>query len=240
MSKNATKEYYDKRWSSENSFDSPPNSERVNRIANACENICVTIESPKILDVGCGNGWIIQAVFERIGSSANYFGLEPSLVGTKNSATRNPTATIRQGFLGDVVFPHSDITICSEVLEHIDSQFKFLEDLVSTLKPEGHLVLTTPNLKMKHRYFNETPVANPQPIENWVDSETLTSWFTQLGFVSEIIAFGGHFKKTLPERLFGKIVKMIGNQASTTTSAAPIDHSGLYLFAIAKRKSDFA
>jgi SAM-dependent methyltransferase len=61
-----------------------------------------------------------------------------------------------------------DLVVSSEVIEHIQDQRRFINNLVAVTKPSGHLVLTTPNARLKTHWESEGHGFTPQPIENWL------------------------------------------------------------------------
>lgn len=170
-------EYYDQRWRSEGIEERPPNQLRVDLVASEVVRWvgAEMLESPKIVDIGCGNGWILDEVNTRLKGRCHISGLEPSPVGVENTSKKIPSADIRQGTLSQCDFSSGfDVVICSEVLEHVEDQEEFIDRLFYFLRKDGLLVLTTPNGRYRESYFNTTDV-DPQPVENWLDRDELSS-----------------------------------------------------------------
>ncbi len=176
-------QYYNKRWDCENQSDRPPASARV-RIVSETVSSVLKSDCPKILDVGCGNGWILESINDQTQGNASLFGVEPSGSGARNSTIRVPNADIRTGTLSDVSFhTQFDLIVTSEVIEHVHDKSQFISQIASSLKNDGTLILTTPNGLYRDTYFRDHPTMEPQPVEDWLTAtelETLCDqWFSK-------------------------------------------------------------
>lgn len=164
----ALSSYYNKRWDREDERDRPPAPTRV-RIVTDAVAAAVSVKQPLILDVGCGNGWVLSAINQRLNAQARLFGVEPSLRGAGNCETRVPNATVSAGTLASVYYEEQfDIVVTSEVIEHVTDQNEFILQIAEVLKPGGTLILTTPNGLYRESYFRENPGYEAQPVENWL------------------------------------------------------------------------
>jgi len=103
-----------------------------------------TSKKIRILDVGCGNA-PISVNF--IGGQREIYGIDISFPGLID-ASHKGVVVIR----GDLAkaFPFSDnvfdCVLATEIIEHVFDTDKFLSEMKRVLKPEGVLVLSTPNL----------------------------------------------------------------------------------------------
>lgn len=99
--------------------------------------------SLNVLDVGCGEHAVLS---QGIASSDRYFGMD---VKQDISAPleRYAAADLMVDELVDV-FPGEqfDVIFCGEVIEHVFSPDRLLHQLASVTKPDGLIVLSTPNL----------------------------------------------------------------------------------------------
>jgi SAM-dependent methyltransferase len=102
-------------------------------------------ENRRILDVGCGSGYILERL------SADYkYGIDLSL--NNISKARNNLSGKKNVFLGradaqslpfnDLLF---DCVVCSEVIEHVPYPEKVLSEIFRVLKADGRMVITVPN-----------------------------------------------------------------------------------------------
>jgi 2-polyprenyl-3-methyl-5-hydroxy-6-metoxy-1,4-benzoquinol methylase len=201
-----TAEYYDQMWEEDGRTPeqmAPPNSSgeaRLHFIQHALERIAQQNEHTiQILDLGCGSGWIetgihmygevtavdfskraIQRAQEQYGSYATFVLGDPS----------HP----RLGFPDDLLF---DAVVTSEVIEHVEDQPAFVEQIANYLKPNGYCILTTPNRAVWEPYRQDERYHKwIQPIENWVTARELVALFNNGGF--EIIQHEGWSNMSYP------------------------------------------
>ncbi|MBD2338943.1 class I SAM-dependent methyltransferase [Calothrix sp. FACHB-156] len=103
------------------------------------------LQTPRILDIGCGNGslsnFIAQHGYEVLGIEESESGLEfanrsfPKCQFIKGSVYNLPYTELGGKF---------DIVIATEVIEHLFSPKELLKNAKKCLKPNGRLILTTP------------------------------------------------------------------------------------------------
>ncbi len=177
----AVKTYYEQRWSTENQYDHPPAITRVRIVGEAIEKIIKSRSKPiRVLDVGCGNGWILAEIERRFHNKVELFGIEPSECGASNASRRVPSANVVSGTLATVTYTKKfDLVVTSEVIEHVEDQRSFAEEIAAVLKHDGTLVLTTPNGAFLEGYFENNPEFTPQPIENWLTIKELKELFSE-------------------------------------------------------------
>jgi 2-polyprenyl-3-methyl-5-hydroxy-6-metoxy-1,4-benzoquinol methylase len=177
--------YYDERWKNENVSNKPPNAHRVELVAKAAAEAAKKSPRVDILDVGCGNGWILARLSELTGERATLHGIEPSAEGVKNTQQKVPRANVRQCSLANLESGASfDIITCSEVIEHVMDQQGFLADLANRLRKTGVLILTTPNGRYASHYFDYHHI-EPQPVEKWIEKSQILNWS---GALFEVVA----------------------------------------------------
>jgi 2-polyprenyl-3-methyl-5-hydroxy-6-metoxy-1,4-benzoquinol methylase len=105
------------------------------------------IKNKKIIDIGCGNGYLGKALKEK---KAIVHGCDIS-----NDAVSQAKKELDRAFQFDAssnnfeeIEEKYDIIISTELIEHLLEPEKFLENLKKILKPDGFIVLTTPNFLM--------------------------------------------------------------------------------------------
>jgi len=106
------------------------------------KHLPVIEKSAKILDVGCGTGaWLNRL------KSSGYSDLQGADLDTDQFKLAGIEA--RKVNLVWEKLPYSDQTFdlitCIEVIEHIENTGFFLNELKRVLKPDGRILLTTPN-----------------------------------------------------------------------------------------------
>ena len=136
----------------------------------------------RILDVGCGRGWLTNLV-SMYGSCE---GVEPVSEVVAHARRLFPHLRFEAGTADQVLarpdFAPYDVVVCSEVLEHVPHGEKdlFLAQLAALLTPEGYVVLTTPRGEMWEQWKTIAPPN--QPVEDWVTEGDLQKLFRRQGF----------------------------------------------------------
>jgi len=107
----------------------------------------------KIVDVGCGNGRLIEALE---GFEYEYIGMDISLKNTQGVKDRKPDAVVKEGSLPSLPFGDNrfDVTACIATLQHIPSKklrAESMKDLWRITKPGGYCMMT--NWSMAHHRF---------------------------------------------------------------------------------------
>lgn len=127
----------------------PPDPRRAPRVADRLEWLRPHVERGAVLDLGC----IDERHPERIATSlhARLKRINPDLVG----ADVDREAIARVAGLGFEVRPVDaqedelggpwDAIVAGELIEHLDSPGRFLDNVRRALAPDGTLLLTTPN-----------------------------------------------------------------------------------------------
>lgn len=98
------------------------------------------------IDVGCGAGLVCEPL-ARLG--ADVTGVDASIenIGVASAHAEAAGLDIRYiaGEVGKLDLGQFDLVTSLEVVEHVADKHAFLRDLADTLKPDGLLVLSTPN-----------------------------------------------------------------------------------------------
>jgi len=136
--------------------------------SKAVHEYTLKIRDPKILEVGSGLGYLTYA-FRTAGF--NITGLEISKTAVKIAKEKYGDFYIS----GDL-FKYSkenegvyDIVLLTEVIEHVEDITSFISALSKLIKPDGQLIITTPN---KYFYPDDTIwVSDLPPVHLWWLSE---------------------------------------------------------------------
>lgn len=122
--------------------DEKPESMRVNLILKALKALGPV---RRILDVGCGDG-SLSALLAR--KSEQIAGIEVSMEACRIARLRG--IGVARADVENYSFPFRsesfDVVVAGEVIEHMTDPDEFLQEVVRVLKPNGHCILTTPNL----------------------------------------------------------------------------------------------
>lgn len=138
-----------------------------------------------LLDAGCGTGWFSKAAADR-GAQVTSMDLGENLLGevAKKCETKRVVGSILEMPFKDSSF---DYAVCSEVIEHVPNAVQAIRELYRVLKPNGILILTTPN---RFWYFslaiaNFLKIRPYQGLENWLGYKELKTKLQKEGFLVE-------------------------------------------------------
>ena len=148
----------------------PPNSESIQR----AEKIwgwfrALPVSQPRILDLGCGNGWFA----ERLSQFGDVTGVDLAKDVIERAQIRAPHIRFLAGDVLTIPLPeHSfDVVVTMEVLGHLPDHHRFIQRIVSCLKPGGYLLMTTQN-----KFVLDRCDVHPQgagQIRTWTDRPAL-------------------------------------------------------------------
>jgi len=108
----------------------------------------------KLLDVGCGNGWFIAQMRDL---GWDVLGLEPDALAAKQAHEQHGVA-VHIGSLEEAGLPDDsfDAITMHHVIEHVPHPNQTLRECARLLKPNGRLVIMTPNIQsLGHKVFRE-------------------------------------------------------------------------------------
>ena len=94
----------------------------------------------KVLDVGCGDGFLAQFI-----SPENYLGVDIDGESLQIARQEYPTRRFQANYPQNELF---DTIVILAVIEHIIDPLTFLNGLKALLAPKGRFVLTTPHTSM--------------------------------------------------------------------------------------------
>lgn len=104
------------------------------------------LDGMSALDVGCGAGLVCEPL-ARLGAEVTGVDASAENVGVASAHAEAAGLDIRYmtGELASLDIGRFDLVTSLEVVEHVADKQAFLRDLAAKLKPEGLLVLSTPN-----------------------------------------------------------------------------------------------
>lgn len=133
----------------------------------------LTYQKGKVLLVGCGSGDEMSI----LAKNHQAVGMDISPVAIYKSKKKYPHFKYVLGDAQKMPFKKSefDCLVCSEVIEHLADEAKFLKEAHRVLKPKGRLILTTPNWfswyglarKIGESLFKRPFTSAEQPIDHW-------------------------------------------------------------------------
>lgn len=136
----------------------------------------------KILDVGCGRGWLTNLLSEY----GDARGIEPIKSVVEYGRKLFPKLRLDSGYLSNLLKQEPgkvyDLLVVSEVIEHIpdDSKISFVQELSELAKKEGFLIVSTPRKEAESEWLKY--VDPSQPIEDWMTEREVEDLFKALNF----------------------------------------------------------
>jgi SAM-dependent methyltransferase len=130
----------------------------------------LSLKRPRILEVGCGNGWLAQQLVA-IGPLT---GVDIADAAIEEARRGVPGAQFHAGDVRDLNLPSGsfDVIVTLETFSHVPDQRQFIEVLASLLSDRGHLILTTQNRSVYMRNSHIRPPAEGQ-LRHWVTRREL-------------------------------------------------------------------
>ena len=178
--------YYSQMWAE----SGKENSWAIRRAAVILDELArLGLVEPKILDLGCGKGWL-TAVLSQFGW-AEGVDLAP-----EPARKRHPGLQFHEA--SEPPLGPFDVIVSQEVLEHAEDQAGYLDLAYSRLRPGGHLILTTPNAAVSLRH----PELLIQPIEHHLTRGQLRAALQSARFdILRIYSFMFGYARWRPWRL---------------------------------------
>ena len=176
--------FYESFWRSARWGAPEPNEDERSRLL-AIEHLlsrCALAERPRILDLGCGRGWLTRALAER----GEVLGTDVTAAAVERARELFPALRFEQAGVEELLASHGegafDLVVSSEVLEHVGDGEKpaFLRGIHRLLRPGGHAVLTTPRGELWPAWRKSREWK--QPIEAWVSESELDRLAVAAGF----------------------------------------------------------
>lgn len=115
--------------------------------ANALFSL-ITFPNANIIELGCGCGEFADTMIKNGKYVIKYTGIDGSFNSAATVRNRSGYDISLANFESPLPLPSTiaDIVISLEVIEHIANSERFLDEISRILKPNGHLILSTPNV----------------------------------------------------------------------------------------------
>jgi 2-polyprenyl-3-methyl-5-hydroxy-6-metoxy-1,4-benzoquinol methylase len=122
-------------------FNDEPTMRRTREALAAVRDL--RLSSPKILEVGCGTGWLTAKLAE----FGTVVGVDLGAESIRAAAEKLPGIEFKAGDILEIDLPsnHFDVVVTLETLSHVADKDAFMEKMAYVLKPRGTLILTTQN-----------------------------------------------------------------------------------------------
>jgi 2-polyprenyl-3-methyl-5-hydroxy-6-metoxy-1,4-benzoquinol methylase len=157
---------WNSRYRQPDAFHDAPSARRMQEVLASLSRL--GIQQGKILEIGCGTGWLSFKLRQFGAVTAVDLGTE--IIRTAKAAM--PEIDFRSGDIFELDLPtnHYDVIVTLETFSHVADQTQFVRRLARLLKPGGSLILTTQN-KFVFDRCNVPP--NKGYTRKWVTMRTL-------------------------------------------------------------------
>jgi SAM-dependent methyltransferase len=134
--------------------------EETRRRGDGCLISSLSLERPRILEIGCGNGWLA----ERLLSFGPVTGVDIADEAIQEARRRVSSAEFHSGNILEMVLPHNsfDVVVTLETFSHVADRPKLIEVIANLLRDRGYLILTTQNRSIYMRNSRIAPPAEGQ------------------------------------------------------------------------------
>ncbi len=103
-------------------------------------------QSEKFADLGCAEGKLLEVIKEHFGKSKeNLYGFDVSESFVAEARKALPNVYCLDLSRDEMKEQGFDVVFALDIIEHLESPDKFLRNIVSVMKDEGLLILSTPN-----------------------------------------------------------------------------------------------
>lgn len=151
----------------------------IGRFSSALLEELQDLHPDSILDVGCGEGFMLEKV--RVAGIARALeGVDVRSDAVEIGRALHPELTLRQGSIYALPYPDAsfDVVVCSEVLEHLERPEEALTELIRVAK--RYCVISVPN----EPFFQTANFLRGKNLSRWGnDIEHIQHW-TKMGITS--------------------------------------------------------
>jgi 2-polyprenyl-3-methyl-5-hydroxy-6-metoxy-1,4-benzoquinol methylase len=150
------------------------------------EAIGGSTRSPRILDLGCGKGYLTEEIRRRFPES-EMSGCDYALTAIAVAAKQFPEIDFAVADASHCPYApgYFDAVVCNNLWEHVPDPLRMLGRIHDTLRPGGHLVISTPSRYRLPNLFavlfgKRIPLISPHHVTEYT-----------VGQVKEMLEFGG-------------------------------------------------
>lgn len=160
-----------------------------------------------VADFGCGNAMLIKSIYDEFAdNNKEFYGLDVSPGQIERNKDIYPAIGFEALDFSDRACHHKfDIITCSEVIEHIPRYEDSIRNIVDSLNPGGHAIITVPTAEI---FYTEQTIGH---VKHFLKDE-IASYFEKYGLETKLVKTWG-----FPFHDFSKIVANINPKWSLGT-----------------------
>lgn len=144
----------------------------IRAFLNALTKEAEKLNPESVLDAGCGEGFTLEKLREH-GVGGTLVGIDVQQQAIEHGRQIHPNLSLQQGSIYELPFKNEefDLTICSEVLEHLDDPERALRELARVTKK--YTIITVPH----EPFFRMANFLRGKNISRWGnDIEHIQHW----------------------------------------------------------------
>lgn len=177
------------------------------------------VKGKNVLDIACGTGYGLKILYDAGVAKGVGVDISTDTIDYACAEYGRTGLEFKVGNILNIDFSEDyfDVVICFETIEHVQSQEKAFMELWRVLKPNGLLIISTPNRKMTSpgRSINESPY-NPFHAIEYFSNEfvsVLGNYFEilevygQRGIIK--LFFSPSFERIMRKLLLGKLLSAL-------------------------------
>jgi SAM-dependent methyltransferase len=153
----------------------------------ACLDLVGQAPSGRVLDIGCGQGFLLKAFKERF-SGKKVFGCDHSLELCRRASAGIGSKTVTEADARRAPYKRSSFSLVmmTEVLEHVEAPEVVLKELHGIIEPGGLLLLSVPNREWLRyeRYLKKRSAFQPVD-DRWFGVSEIKGFIEGAGFAIE-------------------------------------------------------
>jgi 2-polyprenyl-3-methyl-5-hydroxy-6-metoxy-1,4-benzoquinol methylase len=233
--------YWNERWESQKS----PNDwqkQRAEAILGMIRDL--SLESPRILDLGCATGWMTKLLSE-LGHAE---GVDLSEAAIAKAKSQFPGIQFTAGDLYEISLTSDpvDLVVCQEVIAHVSDQPLLIHRISEVIKPGGYLIISAANKFVMDRLRDSDGIVGvgaedpDEHIKKWLDMKGLKRliepYFTVIRTTSVIPMGERGWLRVINSHKLNKAVAWLISQRRLDTLKARMG-VGYSIVAIGQKKS---
>lgn len=165
-------EYYDNFFESDRTpYEKYRSTDANNRILEAIKG-----KGGKLLDLGCGNGELIDYLMQGLGKGQfHFYGVDLSKVNIKRSKLGEAAQVNLEKRL-PFKSESFEVVVLQEIIEHLRNREQVMDEVHRILKKDGVVVVTCPhkyNLIYPLYFVKNVLLHRMQPVEDWLSKRQL-------------------------------------------------------------------